>query len=81
MVVIDRSYLHGDIVSLASNPFSQSGYVINVNILCDLEVINPYTEEQIILKNVNSKHLEQKKTKLLNMCARFKKSGWKFIGL
>lgn len=49
--VIDRSFLHGDIVVRANNPSGQHGMISNVNLILDLRVLD---EEETIIKGVNS---------------------------
>lgn len=52
LVVVDRSFLHGDIVAAVSDPKGQTGTVVNVEILVDLK-----TATGEIKPNVSSRKL------------------------
>lgn len=38
--VVDRSFLHGDIVAMVSSPMGQTGTVVNVDLRVDLQLLN-----------------------------------------
>eukprot|EP00252_Welwitschia_mirabilis_P010976 TRINITY_DN2470_c0_g1_i2.p1 TRINITY_DN2470_c0_g1~~TRINITY_DN2470_c0_g1_i2.p1 ORF type:complete len:1036 (-),score=238.51 TRINITY_DN2470_c0_g1_i2:197-3304(-) len=52
MLIVDRAFMHGDVVGYVSDPSGQTGTVVNVHISVDLKA--PGGE---ILKNVDSKSL------------------------
>ncbi|CAM6099354.1 unnamed protein product [Calypogeia fissa] len=52
--VIDRAFLHGDIVAKASDPLGHSGTVVNVEMMVDLELPNGE-----ITRDVNSRRLRR----------------------
>ncbi|KAL5227210.1 hypothetical protein ABZP36_015475 [Zizania latifolia] len=54
VIVIDRSFLHGDIVASASDPTGQMGLVADVNLVVDLQ--GPHGE---MIKGVPSKDLRR----------------------
>ena len=54
VVVVDRSFLHGDLVASASDPTGQMGLVVDVNLVVDLQVPNGD-----LIKGVSSKHLRR----------------------
>ncbi|KAG8046185.1 hypothetical protein GUJ93_ZPchr0008g14150 [Zizania palustris] len=54
VIVIDRSFLHGDIVASASDPTGQMGLVADVNLVVDLQ--GPHGE---MIKGVSSKDLRR----------------------
>eukprot|EP00249_Psilotum_nudum_P022620 c28586_g2_i1 orf=186-2339(+) len=52
--VVDRAFLHGDIVALVASPHGQTGTVVNVDLLVDLELHNGE-----VLRGVDSRKLKQ----------------------
>jgi ubiquitin-conjugating enzyme E2 O len=54
VVVVDRSFLHGDLVASASDPTGQMGLVVDVNLVVDLQVANGD-----MIKGVSSKDLRR----------------------
>ncbi|KAG2388167.1 hypothetical protein C9374_001017 [Naegleria lovaniensis] len=63
--LIDRSLLHGDIICLISDPFKQSGTVMDVTMYCDVSFMNTVEsftgtcrDNAVKMKNVNSKWLK-----------------------
>jgi ubiquitin-conjugating enzyme E2 O len=52
--VLDRSFMHGDVVALASNPLGQTGIVIDVDMTVDLELLN-----KEIVRDVDSRRLRR----------------------
>jgi ubiquitin-conjugating enzyme E2 O len=54
VVVVDRSFLHGDLVASASDPTGQMGLVVDVNLVVDLQVPNGD-----LIKGVSSKDLRR----------------------
>ncbi|KAF0982096.1 hypothetical protein FDP41_011957 [Naegleria fowleri] len=65
--LIDRSLLHGDIICSISDPFKQSGTVIDVTMYCDISFMNTIEQSltgascrdnAVKMKNVNSKWLK-----------------------
>ncbi|OVA03814.1 Ubiquitin-conjugating enzyme [Macleaya cordata] len=54
IIVVDRGFLHGDIVAAASDPTGQSGIVVDVNIAVDLRAA-----DGSIVKDVSSRDLKR----------------------
>ncbi|KAG6523458.1 probable ubiquitin-conjugating enzyme E2 23 isoform X1 [Zingiber officinale] len=54
IVVVDRSFLHGDIVTSAIDPTGQLGLVVNINITVEL-----LSADGEVIKNVNSRDLKR----------------------
>ncbi|XP_010922564.1 probable ubiquitin-conjugating enzyme E2 23 [Elaeis guineensis] len=54
ITVVDRNFLHGDMVASASDPTGQMGLVVDVNIMVDLLTANGE-----IIKNVSSRDLKR----------------------
>ncbi|KAL5995706.1 putative ubiquitin-conjugating enzyme E2 23 [Asimina triloba] len=54
IVVVDRGFLHGDIVAATSDPTGQVGVVLDVNISVNLLAANG-----TVIKDVSSKHLQR----------------------
>ncbi|OEL36436.1 putative ubiquitin-conjugating enzyme E2 23 [Dichanthelium oligosanthes] len=54
VVVVDRSFLHGDLVASASDPTGQMGLVVDVNLVVDLQGANGD-----MIKGVSSKDLRR----------------------
>ncbi|KAJ1287934.1 hypothetical protein BS78_02G049000 [Paspalum vaginatum] len=54
VVVVDRSFLHGDLVASASDPTGQMGLVVDVNLVVDLQGANG-----VMIKGVPSKDLKR----------------------
>eukprot|EP01018_Ginkgo_biloba_P023413 Gb_01294 [translate_table: standard] len=52
ILVVDRGFLHGDIVASVSDPSGQTGTVVNVDLILDLKTLGGET-----IRNVNSKKL------------------------
>jgi len=52
--VVDRAFLHGDIVAMASDPLGQTGTVIDVDMSVDLEISN-----KEIVKDIDSRLLRR----------------------
>ncbi|THU71247.1 hypothetical protein C4D60_Mb08t33550 [Musa balbisiana] len=53
VTVVDRSFLHGDIVASATDPTGQLGIIINVNITVDL-----LSTDGVVIENVSSRALK-----------------------
>jgi len=58
--VVDRAFMHGDVVALASDPLGQTGTVINVDMSVDLEIFN-----KEILRDIDSRQLRRVRILLL----------------
>jgi len=54
VVVVDRSFLHGDFIASASDPTGQMGLVLDVNLVVDLQGVNGD-----MIKGVSSKDLRR----------------------
>ncbi|KAG9136906.1 hypothetical protein Leryth_019993 [Lithospermum erythrorhizon] len=54
VIVVDRSFLHGDYVASASNPTGQVGLVVDVNLYVDLQSPDGY-----IMADVSSRELKR----------------------
>ncbi|ONK64403.1 uncharacterized protein A4U43_C07F25490 [Asparagus officinalis] len=54
ITVVDRGFLHGDIISSATNPTGQLGLVVDVNITVDL-----LTAQGEVIKQITSKDLKR----------------------
>ncbi|KAG2595949.1 hypothetical protein PVAP13_5KG119700 [Panicum virgatum] len=54
VVVVDRSFLHGDLVASASDPTGQMGLVVDVNLVVDVQAANGS-----LIKGVSSKDLRR----------------------
>ncbi|KAK3163760.1 hypothetical protein QOZ80_1AG0007990 [Eleusine coracana subsp. coracana] len=54
VVVVDRSFLHGDLVASASDPTGQVGLVVDVDLVVDLQAANGD-----IIKGISSKDLKR----------------------
>ncbi|XP_024394860.1 probable ubiquitin-conjugating enzyme E2 23 isoform X2 [Physcomitrium patens] len=52
--VVDRAFMHGDIVALASDPLGQTGTVMDVDMAVDLE-----TSNKEVVKNIDSRLLRR----------------------
>lgn len=52
--VLDRRFLHGDIVAAASDPSGQTGLVVNVDLMVDLVTLTSAT-----IKNISSRNLQR----------------------
>lgn len=52
--VVDRAFMHGDVVALASDPLGQTGTVIDVDMSVDLEVSN-----KEIVRDIDSRLLRR----------------------
>lgn len=63
--VVDRAFLHGDIVAMVSDPLGQTGTVIDVDMSVDLEIAN-----KEIVKDIDSRLL--RRVRVLLFCSRLK---------